>query len=110
MIRKCLTLSAVAIAALAPSLVAAGPAMSTSVVSIGPDQTACIYRAQEAIQKSGFTTAFEVVGANVFGERGPYTASIRCIAASGLAHIVVAGNGKDAGMHIAAIKQQFGSV
>ncbi len=70
----------------------AGPAMNVGWADWSTDQDACVKRASDKMKNSGFTTRFEVIkNRSVFGERGDYTAAIRCAAEKNVAFFVVSG-------------------
>lgn len=91
-IRACLGAVIVASGALISSVAVAGPSMSVGWMDVNSDQDACVRRASNAIKHNGFTVNFEVVSnRTIFGERGDYTATIRCAAERQVAFIAVAG-------------------
>src|SRR5215469_8311438 len=94
---------------LAPGAFAAGPAMSVNWTDVGPDQDACVKLASEALKDNKFSTNFEVVSnRTIYGERGPMTAAVRCVAEKGVAFIAVAGgDGKETGTYATAIRDSF---
>src|SRR5262245_34983375 len=70
----------------------AGPSMSSAWLEITISQDDCVKQGSAAVRKTSFNTRFEVVAnASVFGERGDYTALVRCAADKGIAYFVVAG-------------------
>jgi hypothetical protein len=91
---------------LAPGAFAAGPAMSVNWTEVGPDQDACVKRASAALKDNKFSNNFEVVSnRTIYGERGPMTAAVRCVADKGVAFIAVAGgDGKETGTFATAIR------
>lgn len=76
---------------------AAGPSMSSAWLKIAVDQDECVQRSKAAIQENSFTTRLEVLGnSSIYGERGEYTALVRCAADMNMAYFVVAGPKGDA--------------
>ena len=76
---------------------AAGPSMSSAWLKITVDQDECVQRGKAAIQENSFTTRLEVLGnSSIYGERGEYTALVRCAADMNMAYFVVAGPKGDA--------------
>ena len=70
--------------------------MSTNWGKIQISQEECITKAAKAMRDSGFSQGLEVVGnSSVFGDRGAYVASVRCIAQEGMIFFVVAGPSGD---------------
>jgi hypothetical protein len=61
------------------------------------------------MKNSGFTTRFEVIkNRSVFGERGGYTAAIRCAADKNVAFFVVSGpSSKECSKYNDLIKEGF---
>lgn len=70
----------------------AGPNLSSAWLTVEEPQDSCIAKASAAMKKAAFNTRFEVVqNTSVYGERGDYTAMIRCVADKNIAYFVVAG-------------------
>ncbi len=84
--------AALAIAALAATAATAAPGMSSAWLSIEVSQEECIRKGTATIRRNGFTSRFEVLAnAAIYGERGGYTALVRCVAEKGIVYFVVAG-------------------
>ncbi|MBI3704103.1 MAG: hypothetical protein HY244_09730 [Rhizobiales bacterium] len=76
---------------------AAGPSMSSAWLKITVEQDECIKHGKEAVQENSFNTRFEVLGnSSIYGERGDYTALVRCAAEMNMAYFVIAGPKGDA--------------
>ncbi len=75
----------------------AGPSMSVNWVEVAVDnQDACVQRGSSAVKKNGFNTRFEVISnRTIYGERGEYTAAVRCASDHSIAFIAVAGPKSD---------------
>ena len=56
----------------------AGPAMSTRWSEMTLTEEECIEKGRRSVRAAGFTKNFEVVSTTIFGERGDYTAGVRC--------------------------------
>jgi hypothetical protein len=86
-----------------------GPSMSSSWVSITSSQDECVKRATQSIRNNSFNSNFEVLGnSSIYGERGDYTALVRCAADKGIVYFVVAGpKGDTCSSHMNAIKDGF---
>jgi hypothetical protein len=87
-----------------------GPATTNSWLPIEPNsQDDCLKRGAQPIRNNSFNSAFEVLGnSSIFGERGDYTALVRCFAAKGIDYFVVAGpRAETASNHMNAIKDAF---
>ena len=86
----------------------AGPAMSVAWVEIS-DQDTCVKQASTLLKKNGFTTRFEVISnRSIYGERGEYTAAVRCVDDHTIAFIAVSGpKGDLTGKYVDAIKEAF---
>ena len=82
---------AAVLAACATAALAAPPSMSTRWANMTLSSDACIEKARRAVRAEGFTKSFEVVNTTVFGERGDYTAAVRCAADKEIVFFVVAG-------------------
>ena len=83
--------SAAVLAACATAALAAPPSMSTRWANMTLSGDACVEKARRAVRAEGFTKSFEVVNTTVFGERGDYTAAVRCAADKEIVFFVVAG-------------------
>src|SRR6185312_2149193 len=90
---------------------AAGPAMSVNWTDVGPSQDDCVRNASDAVKKNGFTVNCEVISnRTIYGERGPMTEAVRCVADKGVAFVAVAGgDGKETGQLATAIRDAFPS-
>jgi hypothetical protein len=78
-------------AAVAPSG-AAAPSMAVNWVEISGDQDACMKQATNSVKRNNFGTRFEVLNnRTLYGERGDYTAAVRCVADKSIAFVAVAG-------------------
>jgi hypothetical protein len=109
-IRPSLCAALVAMGTLASMTAAGGgPSMSSGWVSIEDNQDECIKRGSQALKNNSFNTRFEVLGnSSIYGERGDYTALVRCVSGKTIAYIVVAGpNGQTCSTHFNAIKDAF---
>ncbi len=82
---------AVVLAACATAALAAPPSMSTRWANMTLSTDACVQKARRAVRAEGFTKGFEVVSTTVFGERGDYTAAVRCAVDKEIVFFVVAG-------------------
>lgn len=91
------------------STVGAGPSMSSAWLSITIGQDECIKKGTAAMRDQSFNTRFEVLGnSSIYGERGDYTALVRCAADKGLVYFVVAGpTGTVCSRHMNAIRDNF---
>jgi hypothetical protein len=94
--------------AIVPSAMA-GPAMSSAWLVINVSQEECVRRGTAAVRGNKFTTRIEVAGdAAISGERGEYTAMVRCVAEKGIAYFIVAGpRGGMSLDHMNAIRDSF---
>ena len=90
---------------------AAGPSMSSAWLKIAVDQDECVLRSKAGVQENSFTTRFEVLGnSSIYGERGEYTALVRCAADMNMAYFVVAGpKGDVASRYMNAIRDRVSS-
>ena len=88
--------------------VAAGPGMNVGWENWNTDQDACVKRASDKMRSNGFTN-IEVVGhRTIYGERGAYTAAIRCVAEKHVAFFAVSGpESKLCGEYNDKIKEGF---
>jgi hypothetical protein len=75
-------------AAASPAL--AGPAVSTRWQNVTISQPECLERAEQAITASGFED-LERTEQSRYGQRGDYTAAIRCIADKGIVFFIGSG-------------------
>lgn len=91
------------------STVGAGPSMSSAWLAITVNQDECIKRGSQSVHDSSFNTRFEVLGnSSIYGERGDYTALVRCAADKGIVYFVVAGpTGNICSKHMNAIRDGF---
>lgn len=91
------------------SSVGAGPSMSSAWLSITISQDECIRKGTRSIREQSFNTRFEVLGnSSIYGERGDYTALVRCAADKGMVYFVVAGpTGSVCSRHMNAIRDNF---
>jgi hypothetical protein len=86
---------ALASAAVAPCG-AAAPGMAVNWVDVSGDQDACVKQATNALKRNNFGTRFEVLSnRTLYGERGDYTAAVRCVADKSVAFVAVAGPNAD---------------
>jgi hypothetical protein len=69
----------------------AGPSMSTRWDSMTKSQDDCLDAAKQAVRGAGFTKNFEAPKTTVYGERGEYTAAVRCASEKEIVFFVVAG-------------------
>ena len=67
------------------------PAMTIGSLETALSQEDCIAKGTSVIKGTGMTQNFEVVGHTVYGEKGDYTAAIRCDSTKTIAFFVVAG-------------------
>lgn len=88
---------------------AIGPSMSSAWLTITIDQDECIRRGTASMRDRTFTTRFEILqNASIFGERGDYTALVRCAADKRIVYFVVAGpKGEICSGHMNAIRENF---
>ena len=104
---------------LQPSLVLAGtllaatsafaaPAMSTIWLETSLDLAGCVRQAETALHDTGLTQNAQTLRESVYGEYGPYTASIRCLSGKGIVFIVVSGPRQDrASQFVGVLKSKF---
>ena len=87
---------------------AAGPSMSSAWLKISVEQDECVQRGKAAVQENSFTTRLEVLGnSSIYGERGEYTALVRCASDMNMAYFVVAGpKGDVASRYMNAIRDR----
>jgi hypothetical protein len=78
-------------AALVTAAFATPPAMSTRWTGTTLSKEECVEKGSRALRAEGFTKGFEVVNTTVFGERGDYTAAVRCATEKEIVFFVVAG-------------------
>ena len=88
---------------------AAAPGMSSAWLSIDVSQEQCVQKGTATIRRNGFGSRFEVLAnAAIYGERGDYTAMVRCVAEKGIVYFVVAGPDSPAsGDHMMALRNGF---
>ncbi len=99
---------AAVLAAWATAALATAPSMSTRWTNMALATDACVEKARRAVRDEGFTKNFEVVNTTVFGERGDYTAAVRCAAEKEVVFFVVAGpDAKRSTSYNAAIAEHF---
>jgi len=67
------------------------PAIITSWQETLLSERQCLQRAEIALRDAGFSDSFDIVQQSVFGNRGEYTASIRCIPDKEMVFFVVVG-------------------
>ncbi len=106
--RASLAAAIVASATVMASHAIAGPSMSMAWVEIS-DQDQCVKQASSALKSNGFTTRFEVISnRSIYGEKGDYTAAIRCVSDKSVAFVAVAGPKSDlTGKYTDALKEGF---
>ena len=81
-----------ALASLFPAIAyAAAVGLSTSWQDTTLTERECISRAELAMRDAGFSRNLEFVGQSVFGDRGDYSASVRCITSRGIVFFLAAG-------------------
>jgi hypothetical protein len=87
----------------------AGPSMSSAWLGITIGQDECIKKASASVKAESFNKNFEVLGnTSVYGERGDYTALVRCAADKEIAYFVVAGpKGAQASRYMNAMRDGF---
>ena len=82
----------VAAAAVTAGGAANAPSMSVNWVEVNGDQDDCVKQASRAVKANNFGTRFEVISnRTIYGERGAYTAAVRCVADKSIAFVAVAG-------------------
>jgi hypothetical protein len=93
---------------LTASAALAGPAMSVAWVEVS-DQDSCVKQASTLLKRNGFTTRFEVISnRSIYGERGDYTAAVRCVGDHTIAFVAVSGPKSDlTTKYVDAIKDAF---
>jgi hypothetical protein len=67
------------------------PGMSIRSSQIELAQDECMTKAANAVRKDGMTENFESLGKTVYGEKGDYTAAIRCEVDNKIAIFIVSG-------------------
>ena len=83
-------------AAVATCGAANAPTMAVNSAEVTGDQDACVQQAANALKKNNFGTAFQVINnRSLYGERGAYTAAVRCVAEKAIAFVAVAGPSSD---------------
>jgi hypothetical protein len=86
----------------------AAPAMSTIWQDTPLDLSACVRQAELALHDAGMTKNTQTLRESVYGEQGPYTAAIRCLAGKGIVFMVVSGPRQDrASQYIGMLKSKF---
>ena len=92
-----------------PSVKADGPSMSSAWLAITTNQNECVKRGTQSVRDNNFNTRFEVLGnSSIYGERGDYTALVRCAADKNIAYFVVAGpKGDVCSKHMNAMRDGF---
>jgi hypothetical protein len=85
------------------------PGMSVNWVEVTGDQDDCVKQATSSLKQNNFGTRFEVINnRTLYGERGDYTAAVRCVADKSVAFVAVAGPKSDVTEKYAqAIKDGF---
>ena len=93
----------------AATAVKAGPSMSSAWLHITVDQDTCVSRAKAAVRNVNFNTRFEVLSnSSIYGERGDYTALVRCAADREVVYFVVAGpTASVCSKHMNAMRDDF---
>lgn len=88
---------------------AAAPGMAVNWVEFSSDQDACVKQATNSLKRNDFGTRFEVINnRTLYGERGDYTAAVRCVADKSIVFVAVAGPNSDVTEKYAqAIKDGF---
>ncbi|MEB3886811.1 hypothetical protein [Lyngbya sp. CCY1209] len=71
------------------------PAIITSWQETLLAERPCLERAEIALRDTGFSDNFDIVQQSVFGDRGEYTASIRCIPDKEMVFFIVVGYNSD---------------
>ena len=79
------------IAVVVSTAAVAGPSMTVVSTQTTLSQEDCMARAESAMRNAGLTEYLESVGKTVFGEKGEYTAAIRCESANTMVIFVVSG-------------------
>ncbi len=70
----------------------AGPSMSSNWLDITISQDLCVEKGQRALRQNSFTKRLETLNnRSIYGERGDYTALVRCASEKQIAYFVVAG-------------------
>ncbi|MGC9526740.1 MAG: hypothetical protein ACP5D7_14495 [Limnospira sp.] len=67
------------------------PAIITSWQETLLTERQCLQRAEIALRDAGFSESFEIVEQSIFGNRGEYTASIRCLSDQEIVFFIVVG-------------------
>ena len=96
-------------AALAATPAAAAPGMSSAWLSIDVSQEECVKKGTATIRRNGFNSRFEILAnAAIYGERGGYTALVRCVAEKSMVYFVVSGPDSPAsGKYMTALRNGF---
>ena len=87
---KSFSIAAVA-SVVSTAALADAPAMTIGSLETALSQEDCIAKGTSVMKGAGLTQNFEVVGHTVYGEKGDYTAAIRCDNTKTIAFFVVAG-------------------
>jgi len=82
---------ALAAAVVSTAALAAAPAMTIGSLTMTLSHEDCMAKAARIIRRNGLTTNFESLAKTVYGERGDYTAAIRCENEHTIAIFVVGG-------------------
>lgn len=96
-------------AALTMPSVMAGPSMSSAWLAITINQEECVKKGSQVVQDNSYNTRFEVVGnSSIYGERGEYTALVRCAAEKNFVYFVVSEpKGDICSKHMNAMRDGF---
>jgi len=99
-----------ALALASTAAIAEGPSMTVGSRQMILSKADCIAKASSVMRSQGLTSSFEIVGINVFGEKGDYTGVIRCDANVPAVVFVVAGPESDQTIKIEGeLETAFGS-
>ncbi len=87
----------------------AGPSMSSNWLDITISQDLCVEKGQRTLRQNSFTTRLETLNnRSIYGERGDYTALVRCAAEKQIAYFVVSGpQAKLTTKYVDAIRDEF---
>ena len=96
-------------AVVAVKAVIAGPSMSSAWLSITINQDECVKRGSSPCATAASTPGSRwSENSSIYGERGDYTALVRCAAEKGIVYFVVAGpKGDICSKHMNAIRDGF---
>ncbi len=91
------------------SATATGVGMSVGWVDWNSSQDDCVKKASQRVKANSFTSRFEVLhNRTIYGDRGDYTAAVRCVADKSIAFIAVAGPKSDTtSKYLDAIREDF---